>query len=123
MFRAMYGAGTMPARSTSSPNVSGVHLNASLCGGSRLTTTNILPATQKHRSLPHFTSSVTAGSARQIERTVSSVIAGPQFIRILWQSTNDDRRQARVPRDARADNARDSPGAHRSRDLDRPNGD
>ena len=66
MLRAMYGAGMMPGRSTSSPNVSGVHLNAIECGGSRLTTANIFLATQKHRSCPHLTSSVTFGSARQI---------------------------------------------------------
>src|SRR6185295_1031642 len=75
MFRAMYGAGMIPGRSTSSPNVSGVHLNAIECGGSRSTTVNILLPTRKHRSCPHLTSSVTAGRARQIARTVSSVMA------------------------------------------------
>jgi hypothetical protein len=69
----MYGAGMMPSRSVSSANVSGVHLNAIECGFSRLTTVNILPATQKQRSCPHLTSSVTSGSARQIARTVSTV--------------------------------------------------
>ena len=59
-----------PARRT----LSGVHLNAIECGCSRLTTVNILPAMQKQRSWPHLTSSVTPGSARQIDRTVSTVI-------------------------------------------------
>src|SRR3989442_6270305 len=71
MFRAMYGAGMMPGRSTSSPNDSGVHLKAIECGGSMLTTANIFPATQKQRSLPHLMSSVTAGGAPHGESTVS----------------------------------------------------
>src|SRR5262245_35008117 len=74
MLRAMYGAGMMPGRSTSSANDSGVHLNASWCGGSRLTTTNIFLPTQKQRSWPHLMSSVTWGRAPQMARTVSSVM-------------------------------------------------
>jgi hypothetical protein len=74
MARAMYGAGMIPSRSISSPNVSGVHLNASVCGRSVFTTANILPPTLKQRSLPHLMSSVTPGSARQIVRTTSIVI-------------------------------------------------
>src|SRR5213595_2357996 len=74
MLRAMYGAGMIPGRSTSSPNVSGVHLKPIWCGGSRLTTTNIFFATEKHRSLPHLTSSVTAGSDWQIFLSVSIVM-------------------------------------------------
>jgi hypothetical protein len=61
----------MPSRSVSSPNTSGVHLNASVCGRSVLTTANILPPTLKTRSLPHLMSSVTAGRLRQNVRTES----------------------------------------------------
>src|SRR5262249_22045172 len=74
MLRAMYGAGMMPGRSTSSANDSGVHLNATWCGGSRLTTTNIFLPIQKQRSWPHLMSSVTWGRAPQMARTVSSVM-------------------------------------------------
>jgi len=70
----MYGAGMMPSRSMSSPNVSGVHLNATVLGTSVFTTVNILPPTLKTRSVPHLMSSVTPGSARQIVRTTSIVI-------------------------------------------------
>src|SRR5438874_725616 len=63
----------MPGRSTSSPNDSGVHLNAIACGGLMSMATNILPLTQKQRSWPHLTSSVTAGSVLQIDRIVSRV--------------------------------------------------
>ena len=41
---------------------------------SSFTTTNIFFPMQKQRSLPHFTSSVTSGSAPQIPRKLSSVI-------------------------------------------------
>jgi len=70
----MYGAGIIPSRSTSSANVSGVHLNLSVCGRSVFSTTNILPPTLKTRSLPHLMSSVTPGNARQMVRTTSMVI-------------------------------------------------
>src|SRR5436190_4984776 len=65
----------IPSRSTSSPNISGVHLNATWCGGSRFTTVNIFLPTEKQRSPPHFTSSVTSGRDRQICRSVSRVTA------------------------------------------------
>jgi hypothetical protein len=61
----------MPSRSVSSLNASGVHLNASVCGRSVLTTANILPPTLKARSLPHLMSSVTEGRRRQNVRTAS----------------------------------------------------
>ena len=50
LFRAMYGAGMIPGRSTSSPKDSGVHLKAIECGGSRPTTANIFLPTEKRRS-------------------------------------------------------------------------
>jgi hypothetical protein len=75
MFRAMYGAGMMPSRSVSSANISGVHLNDSVCGRSVFTTANIFSRTLKTRSLPHLMSSVTAGKARQIPRTTSMFIS------------------------------------------------
>jgi hypothetical protein len=49
-------------------------LNPIWCGGSRFTATNIFYATEKHRSLPHFTSSVTPGSDRQNVRSISIVM-------------------------------------------------
>jgi hypothetical protein len=70
----------MPSRSVSSANISGVHLNASVCGRSVLTAANIFVATLKTRSLPHLMSSVTAGSARQIARTTS------MFLVFSWQT-------------------------------------
>ena len=61
----------MPSRSASSANVSGVHLNESVCGRSVLTTANIFPPMLNTRSLPHLMSSVTAGRLRQKVRTTS----------------------------------------------------
>jgi hypothetical protein len=87
MARARYGAGMMPSRSVSSANVSGVHLNESVCGRSVLTTANILPPMLNARSLPHLISSVTAGSERQNVRTVSIDMAGngrPEGLHYNW---------------------------------------
>ena len=79
----------MPSRSVSSANVSGVHLNESVCGRSVLTTANILPPMLNARSLPHLMSSVTAGRLRQKLRTASMDIwlsrAGLQACRGMLQ--------------------------------------
>src|SRR5262249_2502553 len=75
MLRAMYGAGMIPSRSIRSPNDSGVHSNDTWCGGSRLAAQKIFFCTEKQRSLPHFTSSMTAGKDRQICRSLAIVTA------------------------------------------------
>ena len=51
--------------------MSGVHLNATVCGRSVFTTANIFCPTLKTRSVPHLMSSVTAGKPLQIRRTKS----------------------------------------------------
>lgn len=70
----------MPSRSVSSANISGVHLNESVCGRSVLTTANILPPTLNTRSLPHLMSSVAAGRLRQKVRTASMLIVVQAFM-------------------------------------------
>src|SRR5690606_8245179 len=55
-----------PCRSVKFSNSSSLTLNETLNGGSRDVAQNIFSATEKTRSLPHFTSSVAPGNARQI---------------------------------------------------------
>src|SRR5262249_50875308 len=64
----------MPSRSINSSNFSGVHFNESPPIESAPVTTNILAPTLKHRSAPHFTSSVAPGNERQNFRSCSMFI-------------------------------------------------
>ena len=67
--------GRKPGEFDSSSNSSSRTLKENVSGPSSEATQNIFPATEKHRSWPHLTSSVTAGSARQKSRNVSIFIS------------------------------------------------
>src|SRR5688572_6886021 len=65
----------MPSRSVSSANFSGVHFTEiPPAPDSTPVTVNIFAPTEKHRSLPHLTSSVTPGNERQNLRSCSRSI-------------------------------------------------
>ncbi len=71
--RAMYGAGTIPSRSSNSLKPSSLHLKDTRCPASTsvAATANIFPPTLNTRSAPHWICSVAAGKERQNLRSFS----------------------------------------------------